>query len=291
MQLVFHTGAHFTEEERMVKCLLRNKELFASRGVVVPGPSRYRSLIRDAVLSLESGHASEAAREVLLDAILDDASADRVLLSIVHLFGVPRAVLRRGVLYPKAPERLSSLASLFAQDDLEVFMCIRNPATFLPACMKKSPRDSVTEFLKGANPLGIRWSETVAQMRAAAPEIPITIWCNEDAPLLWSQVVREIGGLEHGDYVTGGFDLLADIMSKEGMARFIAYLKSKPKMNEIQLRRVMVAFLEKFARAEAVEEEIDAPEWTPALVAQMTEVYDEDVMALARIPGVSLISP
>lgn len=291
MQLVFHTGAHFTEEERLMKCLLRNKERFRERGVSVPGPGKYRKLLRETMGAMAQSAVAADAREVLLDAILDDENADRVLLSNAHFFGAPRAAVRKGLLYPNAAQRMAHLVEIFGNDDLELFMAVRNPATFLPICFKKSPREDMPDFMGGVDPRAVRWSDTFRRIREAAPEVPITVWCNEDAPLLWSQIIREIGGLEHGEMVIGGFDLFGDIMSKEGMARFVAYLKSKSTMTEIQIRRVMVAFLEKFAIEEKVEEEIDMPGWTEELVHELTEIYDEDVFAIERIPGVQLISP
>lgn len=290
MQLVFHTGAHFTEEERLMKCLLRNKERFRERGVAVPGPGKYRKLLRETISAMPQTAIAANAREVLLDAILDDENADRVLLSNAHFFGAPRAAMRKGLLYPNGPERMTHLAQIFPDDDLELFMAIRNPATFLPVCFEKSPREDVAHFMDGVDPRAVRWSDTLLRIREAAPEVPITVWCNEDAPLLWSQVIREIGGLEHGDTVIGGFDLFGDIMSKEGMARFVAYLKSKPAITEIQIRRVMVAFLDKFALDEKIEEEIDITGWTSELIEEMTEIYEDDVLAIERIPGVQVIS-
>ena len=45
-------------------------------------------------------------------------------------------------------------------------------------------------------------------------------------------------------------------MSKEGMQRFAAYLKSHLEMTEIQKRRVIFALLNKFALEEKIEEEL-----------------------------------
>jgi len=42
MQVVYHLGAHSTDEERLVRGLLRAKGPLAERGVIVPGPGRYR---------------------------------------------------------------------------------------------------------------------------------------------------------------------------------------------------------------------------------------------------------
>ena len=121
--------------------------------------------------------------------------------------------------------------------------------------------------------------------------MPITVWCNEDAPLVWAQVVREMAGLEHGEPVVGGYDLLCDIMSEDGASRFAKYIEVKSDLSEIQIRRVMTAFLEKFAVDEAVDEVIDLPGWSAELVSELTEIYDEDVFDIERIPGVQLISP
>lgn len=290
MQLVLHAGAHFTEAERLMKCLLRNKEAFRDRGVVVPGPGRYRGLLRDTVAAMGETGVVHDARDLLLEAILDNEIADRVLLSHPHFFSWPRAAVRGGMLYPLAAERMAHLASIFRDDDIELFVTICNPASFIPASFEKNPRNDFMDFLDGTDPRDLRWSDTFAEIRQAAPEVPVTVWCNEDAPFLWSQVIREMAGMEHGEPVVGGFDLFGDIMSKEGMARFAAYLKSKPEMTEIHVRRVMAAFLDKFARDDAIETELDIPGWTDVFVEELTELYDEDVVAIGRIPGVELIS-
>ena len=291
MQLVIHTGAHFTEEERLMKCLLRNKGDFALRGVAVPGPGKYRKLLRETLSAMEETSPAPDAREVLLDAILDDEPADRVILSNAHFFGAPRAAVRQGMLYTAAPERLRHMAELFPHDQIELFMAIRNPASFLPAAFEQSPRGEMDSFIGGVDPRAVRWSDTFLRIREAVPQIQITVWCNEDTPLIWSQIIREMGGLEHGEKIIGGFDLLSDIMSREGMVRFRAYLKEHPVMTEVQKRRVIAAFLDKFALEDEIEEELDMPGWTTALVDEMTEVYDEDVFEIQRLPGVQVIAP
>ena len=40
-----------------------------------------------------------------------------------------------------------------------------------------------------------------------------------------------------------------------------------------------------------LEEELDLPGWTEELVEDMTEIYDEDVFRIQRIPGINLIMP
>ena len=291
MQIVLHVGAHFTEEDRLMKCLLRNKEDFAKRGIAVPGPGRYRKLLREMFTALQAAPPSAEARDVLMDAFLDDQTAERVLLSHANIFGAPRACLRDGRFFSMAHDRLQALAHIFEHDQLEIFLAIRDPSTFLPLIFDASPQETLPEFLRGAEPTTIKWSETIQMMRDAAPNAAITVWCNEDSPLIWAQIIRDMAGLEHGEKIVGGFDLLSQIMTQEGMQRFRSYLSSHPTMSEMQKRRVIAAFLDKFALDDAIEEELDLPGWTDELVDTLGDIYDQDVYEISRIPGVTLIAP
>lgn len=291
MQIVLHAGAHFTEEDRLFKTLLRNKDDFSARGISVPGPGRYRPLLREMLSALDAAPAASDARAVLLDAILDEAEAQRVILSHVNMFGAPRACLRDGMLYHMAPTRVAQLADVFTGDQLEVFFCLRNPAAFLPALYAGSPQDSMEEFMRGYSPKRIRWSETLTAMRKAAPNVSITAWCFEDMPMVWAEIIRDMAGLPKGEKIVGGFDLLREIMEPEGMQRFRAYLKTHPNMSERQKRRVVAAFLDKYVLEDALEEELEAPGWSDDLVSDLSDIYDEDMEAVAGIPGVTFLAP
>ena len=100
-----------------------------------------------------------------------------------------------------------------------------------------------------------------------------------------------MAGLSATDQIEGAFDLLTEIMSKEGMRRFEAYLTAHPVMSERQRRRVIAAFLDKFAIESKIEEELDVPGWTQTVVAELGEIYDDDVIELSHMDGVRVISP
>ncbi len=222
---------------------------------------------------------------------MEQDGAQRVLLSNDNFFGVPKIAVSQGLIYPRAQDRLGEFANLFAGDQLTLALGIRNPATFLPALFEESPHDDFLAFLDGTDPLTLRWSELITRLRETCPDIELIVWCNEDTPLIWGSVIREVAGLEHGTKVTGGFDLLSEIMSNEGMQRFRAYLHSHPVMTERQKRRVIAAFLDKYALEDAIEQELDLPGWDEAYVDTLTEQYEEDVFAIERIPDVQFIAP
>ena len=123
------------------------------------------------------------------------------------------------------------------------------------------------------------------------PDVLITTWCYEDTPLIWSHVLRTFGNIDHNSKVMGGLDMLATIMSREGMRRLRHYLHDHPGMTEAQKRRVYTAFLDKFALDDEIEEELDIPGWTPQFIEEAEDAYDDDVCQLGQMPGVTLLTP
>lgn len=293
MQVVLHTGLHETDSDRLFKTLLRNREAFRKDGIAIPGPAKYRQLISEMLNALGDAVPAPGTRDVLLDSILDDATehVDRMILSHEHLFSVPKIAFQGGEVYRKADQRLRILRDIFAEDSLEIFIALRNPATFLPALLAATPLSSLNDLLHGLDPMQVRWSHLIERITAAVPGVPVTIWCDEDSPLIWGELIREFAGVEPTHAITGAFSRMADITSQEGMTRFRAYLAERPELNEVQIRRVMVAFLDKYADPSKVEHEFDLPGWDADLVRDLTEQYEEDLFDIGRMPGVTLITP
>ncbi|WP_226622624.1 hypothetical protein [Alloyangia pacifica] len=292
MQVILHIGAQCTDEDRLLKGLLRNAGDFHREGIAIPGPSRYRMLLSEAVGALGAEEPAPEAREVLLDAILseDADTVNRLILSHETLLSVPKLALEDGALYRKAERRLQAMARLFAGDELQIFLGVRDFATWLPAMLRATPHQTLESFLSGADPMRLRWSELVLRLRRALPEVPITLWCNEDTPLLWGQILRAAAGIEPDRKITGSFDLFSEIVSPEAMQRFRGFLRENPTVSEAQKRRVMMAFLEKYALPGAMEEELDMPGWDETYVDMLTGLYDEDVWQMQQMDGVRVLA-
>lgn len=291
MQIVYHIGANCTDGERLLKSLLKNADTFAAQGIKVPGPGRYRRLIRETIQNLDGRPPEPGTRDILLDAIIDEDEAQRVVMSHSDFICVPPRIFENGQFYGLAEFKLASLKRLFPNDELELYMGIRNPATFIPAAFAASKAPDPQTFLKGLDPLALRWSDLVTRIVAALPGVPLTVWCNEDTPMIWAQLIRELSGVDPMTRIAGGFDLLAAIITEEGMRRFLTYIKAHPPQTEAQKRRIVAAFLDKFAIAEEVEDVVDLPGWTEDMVQQMTQAYEDDIWQIERIPGVTVIAP
>ncbi len=291
MQVVLHAGAHMTDEDRLSACLIKNRDLLSEYGTEVPNPGSYRKAVRVLLRTAAKEGITEDARDVILQNAKLAHEPERLILSGPSFFGTPKMAAGGGELYSSAEARMGFFGKIFSTDQLELFIAIRNPATFLPATFEATGFDSMAEYLRGGDPASIRWSHLIERLSTAFPNIPLTVWCNEDTPLIWAQIMREMAGLDPTVALDGEFALLDEIMTAPGLQRFTSYVGSHPSMTEIQKRRVIAAFLDKFADEDAIEEELDVPGWTEELIEHLTELYDEDVYAIQRMPGVNLITP
>lgn len=59
----------------------------------------------------------------------------------------------------------------------------------------------------------------------------------------------------------------------------------------MQRRKVVSAFLDKFALPDRIETEVAMPGWTEDLVAEMTALYEEDVHRIAQMENVTFLAP
>jgi hypothetical protein len=290
MQIVFHIGAHCTDEGQILSCLLKNRAQLAEEGIIIAHPGRFRAILRETMLVLNGERASPEVQEVMLDSILDEDRPERIIFSNdAFLCGI-RKIFGPEQLYPEAEERVQKLYNLFPNEDVELCLAIRNPATFLPACFSKSDAPSFAQFLSQTNPQALRWSEVIQRIKMQLPTVPLRVWSNEDTPFIWHELLRDIA--DHDDNTRlKALDLfIASIMLPEGVERMAAYLQTRPPANETQRRRILSAFLDKFEKDDDAPE-VEAPGWTDEYLAHLTDLYEQDLFQIERMPGVDFISP
>ena len=290
MRIVYHLGAHCTDEDRLVRCLLKNRAVLADQGIVVPPPTRYRKLLRDTVNQLRGAAASQETEAMILDQIMDEAAADRLILSWTSFLSFPAyAVGER--LYGSGGQRLRAFTQIFPDIEAEFHLAIRNPATFLPDLRRRAQGKGHEDILQGINVRRMQWSDTVRQIKDENPGVALTVWCDEDTPLIWPEVLKIVSGHSEETVLEETDELLAQLLTEAGLARFNAYCNEHPPQSVSHRRRIVTAFLEKFGRPEEVTYTIDVPGWSDDLVEELTQSYLEDVERIARIPGVRLIEP
>ncbi|MEL7026547.1 MAG: hypothetical protein AAGO57_04855, partial [Pseudomonadota bacterium] len=176
---------------------------------------------------------------------------------------------------------------------VEFCLGIRDPGAFIPAIynLMGDGRPDFADFLDGSDPRQFRWSDYIARLQASVPDCPITVWCNEDTPLIWGEIMREVAGLTADAELEGELDLVMKLIHRRGRTRLRSLLEKRPPETEAGRRRAIAAYLEKYFVEDKIEDEVDIPGWTEDLMDELSELYDDDVTEIARMPGVQLIQP
>lgn len=291
MQIAFHIGANFTDQDRLLKALLKDAAALLQHGVAVPGPGRYRGLIRETLQVLDGAQAPEGSRDILLDAILDDDQVSRMVLSNSNFMAIPQRIFAHGVFYPQAATKLRALRRLFPDDQLSLFMALRHPVGFLQEAHARSAAGSISAYPGLITPAELRWSDVIHRMREAAPSIPLIIWCDEDTPVIWQDVLRALAGADAAFSPAGRDDLLEDILPKPALdtlqARLDAADGATPPMRHALIADALEAMDESLLPADQVTlAGIDE-----AALAEITASYDADTEAIAQMDGVTMIRP
>lgn len=291
MKVVFHLGAHSTDEDRIVSVLAGNSKVMEQYKTAVPAPRRYRMVLRDALMSLHGEPAPIEMQDAIIEASTDAPEIERIVFSHEFFLCVPERVITRQGFYTMAASKLDPLANLFPEDETEFHLALINPATLIPQLVRRLPKRSYDEILEGHDPRDLRWEPVIRDMVEAAGGRRLVIWCNEDMPMIWPEVLRSVGGLPEDQRLKGDLILLGQIMRKEGVERLRSYFTEHPPKSALQRRKVISVFLDKYALPEAIEVDAPLPGWTEELVAEITAQYDADVASIARLPGVEFIAP
>lgn len=291
MRIVYHLGAHCTDDERLIRCLWKNRTTLGHQGIVVPGPTRYRALLRDTAITLKGRPASRDTQALVLDQIMDEDRAERLILSWDNFLSYPQWVIRDRRLYPAAGERIRAFTQIFPEIEAEFHLAIRSPVSFLPALFAKQRGKPYEEFIGNADPRALSWSRMVEEIRTLNPDAPLTIWCDEDTPLIWPDVLQTVSGHAPDTVLIETDELLSSLMPPDGMARLNAYLAANPPASASQRRRIVSAFLDKFALPDQIETEIELPGWDPQMLAALEESYRRDIARIRSMEGVTFLAP
>jgi hypothetical protein len=291
MQMVFHMGVHSTDGDRLLKTLLNNRSALQKVGTEVVTPNRYRGMFDEALKSLNGGTATTEMEQIMLDAMLDGDDTSRVVMSTPTFMGAPgRAVGQEGI-YPQMGSRAAALARLFPSAESEFHVALRNPATLLTDVLPQIANSNYSSMMQGCHPLQLRWRVTIQNLVRAAQGRRMVLWCHEDVPLIWPEVLRSVAGLPQNVPLSGGLLYMHEILGDVGIARLRDAMGGQDQISVAQRRQIYSDVLESNALSGSLDQVVELPGWTQEIVDQVTENYRTDVAEIAVLPGVEFILP
>ena len=291
MQIAYHIGANCTDEERLLKSVLRNATVLLEQDIVVPGPSKYRRLLRETIQGLDGAPPKPGTRDILLDAIVDEDKVRRLVMSNDNFIAIPKRIFDDGIFFPQTEGKVRGLARLFPDDQITLLIGIRHPASFLQEIARRAEVPLLKEFLGMLSPLDLRWSDVIGRIRMAAPDARVIAWCNEDTPIIWEDLIRCLSGASPETPLAGTLDMVSRVLTRDGMESLKAQLNAAPNLDRVARHEVIASIMETHANPAAMEDEVFFPEMGERLIDAMGEVYEDDIDRLDQMDGVSLILP
>lgn len=290
MEMVFHLGVHGTDGDRLLKTLLNNRDqLFREQAEVVP-PSRHRSIFEEAMMALNGSPATDEMQQIMLDAMLESSAPERVIMSTPSLLGTPSRMVGAGGLYPNIGNRVAALANLFPDDQAEFFIAIRNPAVMLTKVLPQI-QGGYMAMMQGCHPEQLRWRDTIRRLVGAAQGRRVVVWCHEDVPMIWPELLRLAGEIETDTALSGTLLYMHELLTKAGIEELRAALGGRDQMSIAQRRSICAEILQTAAKPGALEETISLPGWTQETVDMVTDNYRADAAEIAALPGIEFIMP
>jgi hypothetical protein len=291
MKIALHLGVHLTDDTKARTCLRANKRQLEAAGILVPRARSFLNLMRGAAAQIVSGEDVPNFYEKLRESVEATESTQRLVLSAPGLLSKPHEAVAGDMFYPGARARMSAFRKLLPGQEIEIFMAIRNPASFVPALLQDMKQDERAELLQGLKGAELRWSHLIAEMRETWPEAPITLWCDEDTPFIWHRLLRLISGYEPETEFENSFDWFETAMIDGGAQKLAAYLDAMPPVDEAHRQQVISAFLEKFCDPDKLEIDFSQTGWDETQIDVISQLYEDDIDLIRTMDGVRLLQP
>lgn len=291
MQFAIHAGAAFTDEGRLLRSLQVNGDLLTQNGVAVFGPRRFRQVFKPAFQALNTRPPLPDEVESIRSNLPIQPWVKRAIFVSEDFIGEKDVVLSDGQFYPFAGKRLSVLEESFGDCQLELFLALRNPGSFIPKHLMSLPEQAREGVIRNNDLSHLSWVRMIEDILDFAPGVQITLWCNEDIPLIWGDVVRSVGGLASDVPIKDEYDLLISLLTEEGQAEAQAVLNQEATLSRTEIRDTLSDVLENHAQPEKVEEELNLPGWSDEIVDAFSELYEQDLTKLETMAGVKVLKP
>ncbi|MBD3678409.1 MAG: hypothetical protein HUJ27_08410 [Rhodobacteraceae bacterium] len=288
MRIAFHLGAHATDDGNAIRSLLKNTDLLLSRDVIVPRPVQFRERMGAMMRQHRVSPASlNAQREFLASLTRRTHLSGVVFSSPAFLCAAPR-IFADTAFYGRAGLRAKWLRNIFPQAECEFFLAVRNPVTFLPGVLRTQPGLTAAGLMGGARPDNMHWSRVVSDIRNAVPDCPLTVWCDEERPVLWPRILRALAEIEEETPIDGALDEIEPLLDAAAFGQLTQDLADAPRDTDA-LVTFLAHYLEEHAHEDALDQAVDLPGLTSDALERLDDQYEADLARIEAMPGVKFL--
>lgn len=291
MQVVIHAGAAFTDQGLLLKSLRANANMLAEKGISFLGPKVFRQSFMAPLAGLHAAPLDPLQLAAMRDVVPDDPAARRVILSAPGFLGERNAIIQDGQFCPLAGQRVAYLDKVFAEHEVELCVALRNPGSFIPKVLMSLHESTRQEVLDTTDLSCLSWLTMIEDIRDLAPDVSVTLWSNEDTPLIWGDILRTLAGLPANTPMQSEFALLSSLVSDIGKREILALVRQDTASADDAIRDKLADIFDTHAKLDEIEETLDLPGWSEDIVAAFSEIYEQDMARLQTMPDIRVIRP
>lgn len=198
--VALHIGAHKTASTHLQKTLKKNRKMLQDEGVKVYGPwylrMQGRSLASMFDLSWSDTPTPRRNHDEQLRFLAKGTS--RLVFSEENFGGILRRSEGRVMfpLYATAPEKLAEFAAACAPIEPQIFLAVRNPASFLASAYSQALFGGAfigpQAFRTRNDWREVDWADYVTRLRAVRGIGKIYVWRQEDYDLAQTLILRRL---------------------------------------------------------------------------------------------------
>lgn len=290
MQVAFHVGVLGTDGDKVGNCLAANGPVLRKARVELSPNSLNEPILSEALNALKGGVASPEMEDVVHDALVEHEDTERLVISRASLLGLPRRSLEGGGLLMQAPRQMRALSDVMPSVEVEFFLALKNPATFAPDLLQRMTRSPVA-LAQSVNHADLRWAPAIRRILAEIGDRRLVLWCNEDTPMIFPEVVRRIAGLDARAPLTGDNAVAEALLTDAGKAALGAKLADVTPGSVAARRGATAAVLAEHHDPASLQARVEGFDWDQEVVDAITAAYDSDVAEIAALPGIEFIHP
>ncbi len=289
MQVVIHAGVAFTDEGQLLDSLVANKGVITQTGAFPLGPRKCRHFERIMSDSILKNLPLADTRDQLRALLPDTSGFGRLIVSSEKFFGPIKTALQHGQMYPFAGRRIAYSQEVLEGAEVEVFAGLINPGSFIPKILTAMDPDRARSILDTTDLSCLSWVSMIEDLSDLAPNVKITLWENEDTPLIWGDIVRAMAGLGNDVAIKGEHTLLASLLTEQGKHQLLPLIQQEQSGARLASRDELIALFEDYAQPDQIEEELDLPGWNADIVSAFSELYAQDMAKIRTLPNVRVL--
>ncbi len=291
MQVAIHAGALFTDDGRLFKLLRANAPTLGQNHTAFWGFRMFKQIFRPALEPSDTRPSPQDTLARFQRLIPDGQQVDRAVLSSAEYIGERPSIIMDGQLYPQAGHRMAYLDHLFGDAQVELFVALRNPGGFIPRVLMSLSEPERRHVINSTDLSCLSWLTMIEDIRDLAPDVNITLWSNEDSPLIWGDIGRALAGLPGDAPLDQEFALLSTLVSDAGKQEIEGLIQQNPTRDDPGFRDDLARIFQEHALPDAIEEEVELPGWNEDIVAAFTELYEQDLARLQTMPDIRFLKP